>query len=364
MPLDRIPVEIGQKILVEDGGAPWDVKDTVNSACCVSREWRRRFQPLRVPHLEHSLSLALARQQPQELRDRATTILVGTPTEREKDVTLHPTIPADDFEPFLALHPNARHAVLVNLTKDTLIENSTFGGEPVPIIYLQMGKGRGLRDYLTLCAVNVALRVHDLAPTDVYALRHLRIELVADESSVAGLQALLTTEHLPHLQTLQLGFRRPVPDPLTARFPAPTVNFLDKLTVIQLAYPFPYFPPDLIPISYLQTSTPVLYTIVGLPPPSFPAQTIPHLKYMQIDQKATEIPSELFGLLSLLNLKAVFVPHNWDMYVSPEDEDHARDILADFARRKVEFVYGQPQADWTIIDPTFETYLRRRNPPV
>ena len=45
-------------------------------------------------------------------------------------------------------------------------------------------------DYLTLCAVNVGIYAHDLAPTDVYALQHLRIELVGTATLVDGLEAV------------------------------------------------------------------------------------------------------------------------------------------------------------------------------
>ncbi|GAA5952568.1 hypothetical protein JCM8115_003638 [Rhodotorula mucilaginosa] len=160
--LERLPIEIGYKIFLEHSDGPWELEDNVNTASLSERE-------------------------------RATTVLIGTPTPTEdlpSKLAQHPAVPADDFHEFLALHPNARHAVLVNLMEDALIENEMFGGDRVPYVYLQNGHWRGLRDYLTLCAVNVGIYAHDLAPTDVYALQHLRIELVGTATLVDGLEAV------------------------------------------------------------------------------------------------------------------------------------------------------------------------------
>ena len=146
--LERLPIEIGHKILLEHSDGPWELEDNVNTASLICKEWRHRLQPLRVPHLQTRNSLALARARPQSERERATTVLVGTPTPTEdlpSKLAQHPAVPADDFHEFLALHPNARHAVLVNLMGDTLIENEMFGGDRVPYVYLQNGHWRGLR---------------------------------------------------------------------------------------------------------------------------------------------------------------------------------------------------------------------------
>jgi hypothetical protein len=43
---------------------------------------------------------------------------------------------------FRVWRPNARHAVLVNLMGDTLIENEMFGGDRVPYVYLQTAERR------------------------------------------------------------------------------------------------------------------------------------------------------------------------------------------------------------------------------
>ncbi|GAA5861125.1 hypothetical protein JCM3774_002198 [Rhodotorula dairenensis] len=359
--LDRLPVEIGQKILTEYGDGPWEVKQLVDSACLVSKGWRSQFLALRVPHLRSVNSLAIAREQPKAERDCATTIWIGTPIPPGRavpDLSNYPAVPANDVHKFLALYPNARRAFLANLTESTLIKNETFGGEPVPFMYLQADDWRGFRDYVSLCAVNVALRLYKLVPTDVYALKHLHIELVADERSVADLEALLTAEHMPHLRTLQLGLRRRGNLIEDVRFPAPTVAFLDKLEMIQLVVDFRFFDEETFPAAYLNTSTPLLYTVACVHSHSFPRTMAPFIEYVQIDQ-SLDLPIDFFILFSLPNLKAIFVPHGFSMYIDPEEEDFGREILADFARRKVEFVYGDAPVDWTLVDPTFAAYLAR-----
>lgn len=214
-------------------------------------------------------------------------------------------------------------------------------------------------DYVSLCAVNVALRVPYLVPTDVYALKHLRIEVMSDARAIADLEALLTPEHLPHLRTLQLGIRKRRDLFADHRFPEPTVPFLDRLEMIQLVIDFAFLDPDSLPVSYLRTSTPVLYTTACVHTHSFPTEMKPFLEYVQID-KSRDLPIDFFLLFSLPNLKAIFVPHGFSLNIDPEAEDAGREILADFARRKVEFVYGDAPVDWTLIDPTFQAYLARR----
>ncbi|TKA57665.1 hypothetical protein B0A53_00814 [Rhodotorula sp. CCFEE 5036] len=167
--LERLPIEIGYKIFLEHSDGPWELEDNVNTASLVCKEWHNQLQPLRVPHLKR----------------RTASLSLDLPSK----LAQHPAVPADDFHEFLALHPNARHAVLVNLMEDALIENEMFGGDRVPYVYLQNGHWRGLH-YLTLCAVNVGIYAHDLAPTDVYALQHLRIELVGTATLVDGLEAV------------------------------------------------------------------------------------------------------------------------------------------------------------------------------
>lgn len=146
--LDRLPVELGQKILIDYGDGPWDTKDLVDNACLVSKGWRNRFGALRIPQLRSRASLPLARQQLQAERDRATTILVGTPARPGRlipDPSAHPVVPVDDFHRFLALYPNARRAFLANLTEETLTKNNTLGGQVVPFVYLKLDNWRGLK---------------------------------------------------------------------------------------------------------------------------------------------------------------------------------------------------------------------------
>ena len=130
--LERLPIEIGHKILLEHSDGPWELEDNVNTASLVCKEWRHRLWPLRVPHLQTRNSLALARARPQFERERATTVLVGitTPIEELPPRLWHQRAAVADLHKFLALYPNARRAVLVNLT---------------PIVDLQSGRGRGLR---------------------------------------------------------------------------------------------------------------------------------------------------------------------------------------------------------------------------
>lgn len=232
---------------------------------------------------------------------------------------------------------------------------------------------RSVTDYLSLCAINVALHVHSLIPTDVYALNHLRIELNIDTTLgliaglntdtttdlIAGLETFLTHDHLPHLQNLQIGvrYRAPLRDPF--RYPAPSVAFLDQLEAIQLGVRATSAALSEIPLAYTQTVTPVLFTLTSIYPSWLPPEVVPHMEYVQIDQFIADNPLRLFPVMSLPNLKAIFVPHGVSFSVDPDAEDHARELFADFARRKVEFVYGEPPVQWTLIDPTFQAYLRR-----
>lgn len=130
--LERLPTEIGHKILLEQSDGLWELEDSVNTASLVCKEWRHRLQPLRVSHLQTRNNLALARARPQSERERATTVLVGMPTPIEElpPRLWHQRAAVADLHAFLALYSNARRALLVNLT---------------PIVDLQSGRGQGLR---------------------------------------------------------------------------------------------------------------------------------------------------------------------------------------------------------------------------
>lgn len=233
---------------------------------------------------------------------------------------------------------------------------------------------RFVTDYLSLCAVNVALDAHSLTSNDVYALKHLRIELNIDTilslragfnsdtttDLIAGLETFLTRDHLPHLQTLQIGVRYRVPLSGPFRYPAPSVAFLDQLEAIQVVVRETSAALGEIPLAYTQTVTPILFTLTKTYPSRIPPEVVPHMEYVQIDQAVADDPFRLFPVMSLPHLKAIFVPHGFSFSVDPDAEDDVRELFADFARRKVEFVYGAPPVEWTLIDPEFQAYLRRK----
>lgn len=216
-------------------------------------------------------------------------------------------------------------------------------------------------EYLTLCAVNVGLYAHTLAPTDVYTLKHLRIELIGSTTLVDGLEALLTPEHLPHLRTMQIGFQNSNPRRADARPPAPKLAFLSRLEAIQLVVNN-ILGHELIPSVYYQATTPILYAVQGNHPIMFPRELFPRAEYVQLDDSVVD--EDLLIVMLMPNLKALFLPYGFAFATDPDREDRAREVFDDFARRKVECVYGEPPVEWTCFDPTFLAYLHRKKSSV
>lgn len=219
-------------------------------------------------------------------------------------------------------------------------------------------------DYLTLCAVNVAINAHDLGPTDVYALKHLRIELVGPASVVDGLEALLTPEHLPHLRTLQIGCEYGNFWRADARFPTPKLGFLDRLEAIQVVVTNmrDQVGHELIPSVYCETTTPILYTVQGNRPVMFTHELFACAEYVQLDDLVDD--EDFLVFMSMPNLKALFLPYGFAFSTGPDREDRAREVFNDFARRKVECVYYEPPVGWSLIDTNFQAYLRRKKSSV
>lgn len=200
----------------------------------------------------------------------------------------------------------------------------------------------------------------------MYALKHLRIELVGPASVVDGLEALLTPEHLPHLRTLQIGCEYGNLWRADARFPAPKLGFLDRLEAIQVVVTNmrDQVGHELIPSVYCQTTTPILYTVQGNRPVMFPPELFACGEYVQLDDLVDE---DLLVVMSMPNLKVLFLPYGFAFWTDPDREDRAREVFDDFARRKVECVYCATPVGWrpwSLIDPTFQAYLSRKKSSV
>ena len=163
---------------------------------------------------------------------------------------------------------------------------------------------------------------------------------------------------MPHLRTLQIGFQNSNPRRADARPPAPKVAFLNRLEAIQLVVNN-ILGHELIPSVYYQTTTPILYAVQGNHPIMFPRELFPRAEYVQLNDSVVD--EDLLIVMSMPNLKALFLSYDFAFATDPDrGEARVQEVFDDFARRKVECVYGEPPVEWTCIDPNFLAYLRRK----